>query len=139
MKNKPKDKPSGRHSFDRVCAQHRITHRLARPFRPQTNGMVERFNRRLGEHLDRMPQNRAAHHRRFVDHAERDAYLQTFVADYNQTRLRCIGYKAPAELLAKLSGHNTKAGAGLKLALNRSRQRPTRCENNASLWASSRS
>ena len=25
------------------------------------NGMVERFNRRLGEHLDRLPQNRAAH------------------------------------------------------------------------------
>jgi hypothetical protein len=31
--------------------------------------MVERFNRRLGEHLGRMPQNRAAHHRRFLDHA----------------------------------------------------------------------
>src|SRR5260370_5861682 len=37
-----------------------ITHRLTKPFRPQTNGMVERFNRRLGEHLGRMPQNRAA-------------------------------------------------------------------------------
>jgi hypothetical protein len=43
--------------------------------------MVERFNRRLGEHLSPMPQNRAAHHRRFLDHAERDAYLLTFVAD----------------------------------------------------------
>ena len=73
--------------------------------------MVERFNRRLGEHLSRMPQNRAAHHRRFRDHAERDAYLHTFVADYNRTRLRCLDYQAPAELLAKLAGHNTKAGA----------------------------
>ena len=74
--------------------------------------MVERFNRRLGEHLDRMPQNRAAHHRRFIDHAERDAYLQAFVADYNQTRLRCLGYNAPAQLLAKLTGYNTFTGAG---------------------------
>jgi hypothetical protein len=73
--------------------------------------MVERFNRRLGEHLNRMPQNRAAHHRRFLDHAERNAYLLTFVADYNRTRLRCLDYQAPDELLAKLAGHNTKAGA----------------------------
>jgi DNA-binding CsgD family transcriptional regulator len=57
-----------------------------------------------------MPQNRAAHHRRFLDHAERDAYLLTFVADYNRTRLRCLDYQAPAELIAKLAGHNTEAG-----------------------------
>jgi transposase InsO family protein len=110
-KAKPHDKPSGDHSFDRICAQRAITHRLTQPFRPQTNGMVERFNRRLGEHLNRVPQNRAAHHRRFLDHAERDAYLHSFVADYNRTRLRCLDYQAPAELLAKLAGHNTKAGA----------------------------
>jgi hypothetical protein len=67
--------------------------------------MVERFNRRLGEHLGRMPQNRVAHHRRFLDHAERDTYLHTFVTDYNRTRLRCLDYQAPAELLAKLAGH----------------------------------
>ena len=107
-KAKPHDKPSGAHPFDRACAQRAITHRLTRPFRPQTNGMVERFNRRLGEHLDRMPQNRAAHHRRFLDHAERDAYLYNFVDDYNRTRLRCLDYQAPAELLAKLAGHNTR-------------------------------
>jgi hypothetical protein len=71
--------------------------------------MVERFNRRLGEHLDRRPQLQA--HRRFRDHAERDAYLHSFVADYNRTRLRCLGYMPPAKLLAKLAGHNTKAGA----------------------------
>jgi transposase InsO family protein len=111
-KAKPHDKPSGQHPFDRICGQRTITHRLTRPFRPQTNGMVERFNRRLGEHLGRMPQNRAAHHRRFVDHAERDAYLHTFVADYNRTRLRCLDYQAPAELLAKLAGHNTQDGDG---------------------------
>ena len=110
---KPTDKPTGQHPFDALCREHAITHRLTRPFRPQTNGMVERFNRRLGEHLNRMPQNRAAHHRRFRDHAERDAYLYTFVADYNRTRLRCLNYQAPAEALANLTGQNTKAGTYL--------------------------
>jgi transposase InsO family protein len=56
-KAKPHDKPSGTLAFDRLYAAGAITHRLTRPFRPQTNGMVERFNRRLGEHLDRVPQN----------------------------------------------------------------------------------
>jgi hypothetical protein len=46
-----------------------------------------------------------------LDHAERDSYLLSFVADYNLTRLRCLDYQAPAELLAKLAGHNTKAGS----------------------------
>src|SRR4051812_6642837 len=46
MKNKPKDKPSGRHPFDLICAKRGIQHRLTRPHRPQTNGLVERFNRR---------------------------------------------------------------------------------------------
>jgi transposase InsO family protein len=109
-KAKPHDKPSGDHAFDRICGQRTITHRHTRPFRPQTNGMVERFNRRIGEHLGRVPQNRAAHHRRFLDHAQRDGYRHTFVADYNRTRLRCLDYQAPAELLAKLSGHHTFAG-----------------------------
>ncbi len=71
--------------------------------------MVERFNRGLGEHLDCVPQNRA-HHCRFRDHAERDASLHTFVAEYNCTRLRCLDYPAPAEPLAtRLAGHDTGA------------------------------
>ena len=123
-KDKPLDKPSGQHLFDQACAKHLITHRLIRPFRPQTNGMVERFNRRIGEHLNKIPQNRTAHHRRFADHAERDAYILTFVDDYNRTRLRCLDYNAPAELLAKLTGHNTCAGA------NGDRERPLRKRGN---------
>ena len=109
-KDKPLDKPSGQHPFDRVCAAHHIKHRLTRPFRPQTNGMVERFNRRIGEHLQRVPENRTAHHRRFIDHAERNAYLNGFVSSYNQTRLRCLGYLAPQQALANLPGHNTRRG-----------------------------
>lgn len=40
-------KPSGRHPFDQECQAHGIDHRLIKPGRPQTNGMVERFNGRI--------------------------------------------------------------------------------------------
>ena len=42
-------KPTGKHSFDRVCRRHGIEHRLTKPRTPQTNGMVERFNGRIAE------------------------------------------------------------------------------------------
>ncbi len=41
--------PTGRHVFDRACRRHGIEHRLIPPKRPQTNGMVERFNGRIAE------------------------------------------------------------------------------------------
>ena len=40
-----KRSPTGQHEFDRLCADLRIEHRLTPPMRPQTNGMVERFQR----------------------------------------------------------------------------------------------
>ena len=43
--------PTGRHVFDQGCAEHGIEHRLIPPGRPQTNGMVERFNGRIAELL----------------------------------------------------------------------------------------
>ena len=107
---KPADRPTGSHPVDRFCARHRIAHKLTRPYRPQTNGMVERFNRRLAEYLQKIPRNAAATHRSFPDRAARDRYVLDFVRDYNQTRLRCLGYRAPAEALANLAGDNTSAG-----------------------------
>jgi len=112
MKHKPPGRPSGRHPVDRLCARHGIEHRLTQPFHPQTNGMVERFNRRLAEALRRAPRiaaNRGKNH--FADHAERDAFLHAFVATYNRTRLRCLNYTAPLLALANLTEHNTLAGA----------------------------
>lgn len=44
-------KPGGRHSFDQECLAHGIDHRLIKPGRPQTNGMVERFNGRISDVL----------------------------------------------------------------------------------------
>ena len=109
MKDKPRDRASGRHPFDRVCAEHGIDRRLTRPYRPQTNGLVERFNRRIVEAIGREPKRGIAH-RRFVSHADRDAFLNRFVNDYNRTRLKCLGYLAPLQALNNPPGPNTKAG-----------------------------
>jgi transposase InsO family protein len=89
----PGRRPSGAHAFDKVCRAHGIAHRLTRPFRPQTNGMVERFNRRLAEALRAAPAlARNGGKNKFTSHAERDAFLLAFVASYNRTRLRCLAY-----------------------------------------------
>jgi transposase InsO family protein len=105
------NQPSGRHPFDCICARHGIAHRLTRPFRPQTNGMVERFNRRLTEAIAAKPSiARNQGKNKFANHAERDAFLIGFVSHYNRTRLRCINWRAPAELLANPPGHNANAG-----------------------------
>jgi transposase InsO family protein len=105
----PRDRPSGRHPFDRLCAERRIHHRLTRPYRPQTNGLVERFNRRIADAIGREPKRGIAR-RLFRSHPDRDAFLKRFVGDYNRTRLKCLGYLAPLEALANLPGPNTNAG-----------------------------
>jgi IS30 family transposase len=119
MKNKPPGKPSGKHPFDLICAGHNINHKLTRPYRPQTNGMVERFNRRLAEAIGREPKHGSAR-RTFLCHPDRDAFLNRVVADYNRTRLKCLGYLAPLEALANLPGPNTNAGTPARAQLRSS-------------------
>jgi transposase InsO family protein len=42
---------TGQHEFAQLCADLGIDHRLTPPMRPQTNGMVERFNGRIEDVL----------------------------------------------------------------------------------------
>lgn len=42
---------TGKHEFDKLCAELGIEHRLTPPKSPQTNGMVERFNGRIEDVL----------------------------------------------------------------------------------------
>jgi transposase-like protein len=132
MKNKPKDKPSGRHPFDRLCSQRGIQHRLTRPYRPQTNGLVERFNRRIVDAIGREPKRGIAR-RLFRSHPDRDDFLTRFVHDYNRTRLKCLDYLAPIEALANLPGPNTHAGTHTPRPIVEERCWTTFAQHNA-LW-----
>jgi hypothetical protein len=70
--------------------------------------MAERFNRRLAEALRALPpiRDNIRTGTKFASHAEREAFLLAFVADYNRTRLRCLKYKTPLEEVANLTQHN---------------------------------
>jgi transposase InsO family protein len=73
--NRPRQAPSGNHPVDRLCTDQGIAHRLIPPRRPQTNGLVERFNGRITEvlaavHLRNQEELKAtlSRYRRFYNH-----------------------------------------------------------------------
>ena len=109
-KGKPAGQPSGLHRLDRVCRAHGIKHRLIRPYHPQTNGMVERFNRRLSDALQSQPPLRPHCSNRFRSHAERNAFITRVVDNYNRTRLKCLNYQTPLQLLQNHTGQYTYKG-----------------------------
>ena len=109
-KGKPAGQPSGAHRLDQVCRAHGITHRLIRPYHPQTNGMVERFNRRLSDALQSQPPLRPPCRNRFRTHAERNAFITRFVDNYNRTRLKCLSYQTPLQRLQNHTGQYNQGG-----------------------------
>src|SRR5665811_626928 len=74
--------------------------------------MCIRDSRRIVDAIGREPKRGIAR-RLFRSHLDRDEFLHRFVADYNRTRLKCLGYLAPLEALANLPGPNTCAGTTL--------------------------
>lgn len=83
--------PTGRHRFDRACAQHDIDHRLIKPRHPQTNGMVERFNGRISEVLATT---------RFDSAQSLADTLSRYVRLYNhQIPQRALGHLSPVQAL----------------------------------------
>jgi transposase InsO family protein len=84
-------RPSGDHEFDRFCAETAIEHRLTPPRRPQTNGLVERFNGRIEEVLQ-------THH--FDSTADLETTLYRYTALYNHhIPQRALGHLTPVQAL----------------------------------------
>jgi len=83
--------PTGQHAFDQVCTAHAIEHRLIAPRRPQTNGMVERFNGRISEVLATT---------RFDSSKSLEQTLINYVKVYNQhIPQKALGHITPIQAL----------------------------------------
>jgi transposase InsO family protein len=77
-----------------------ITHKRTRPYRPQTNGKAERFNRTL---LDEW-----AYARPYQSEADRVAALTGWLHTYNHHRGHtALGGEPPASRVTNLSGQNS--------------------------------
>ena len=86
--------------FQSVLRDHRIRHTRIRPFRPQTNGKVERFNRTLVDEF--------AYARTFTSNTARLDALPRWVRYYN-TRRRHTSLEGhtPTEIVNNLCGKNS--------------------------------
>jgi hypothetical protein len=72
-----------------LCEKGEIRHRLTSPYRPQTNGMVERFNRTIGESLAKMTSN---------PEKEWDEYLDAILLAYRTMKHESTGF-TPFQLI----------------------------------------
>jgi transposase InsO family protein len=78
-----------------ACAERSITHRRTRPYRPQTNGKVERFHRILLEEW--------AYIRPWTSEADRVAGYLAFIHFYNHHRSHgALGWHTPTATLTHL-------------------------------------
>ena len=53
--------------IDELCENYQTKHRLTSAYRSQTNGMVERFNRTLGESIAKLSQDGEKEWDQYVD------------------------------------------------------------------------
>ena len=83
-----------------ACAELAITHKRTRPYRPQTNGKLERFHRTLADGW--------AYARVYGSTQDRDVELPQWLHFYHHHRAHsAIGGQPPATRLTNLPGHHT--------------------------------
>ncbi len=77
-----------------------IKHKRTRPYRPQTNGKVGRFNRTMAEEW--------AYAQPYASESERAALFNDWLHTYNHHRGHtALGGKSPADLVPNLCGQNS--------------------------------
>ena len=88
------------HAWADACTDLAITHKRTRPYRPQTNGKIERFHRTLADGW--------AYARFYDSETERRAALPAWMHFYNHHRAHsAIGGQPPVTRLTNLPGHHT--------------------------------
>ena len=87
------------HDWRKACTNLGITHKRTRPYRPQTNGKIERFHRTLGDGWA---------YARFYDSTEaRNSRLPSWLHFYNHHRAHsALGGQPPVTRLTNLPGHH---------------------------------
>ncbi|ASV84167.1 DDE domain protein [Ochrobactrum quorumnocens] len=73
-------------SFEEACAKLKVIRRTTKPYTPQTNGMVERFNGRVASEVLGI---------NVAGHADLETLLIGFNHAYNQRRQRVLSGKSP--------------------------------------------
>jgi transposase-like protein len=88
------------HAWREACAELGITHKRTRPYRPQTNGKIERFHRTLADGW--------AYARLYNSETARRQALPGWLHFYNHHRPHsAIGGQPPINRLTNLPGHHT--------------------------------
>ena len=83
-----------------ACVELHITHKRTRPYRPQTNGKIERFHRTLGDGW--------AYARFYESTEQRNIALPGWLHFYNHHRAHsAIGGRPPVTRLTNLPGHHS--------------------------------
>ena len=68
---------------DQLYAKFQVKHLLTSPYRPQTNGMIERFNQTLGECIAKLVNN---------NDKERNEYISSVLFAYRTMKHKSTGY-----------------------------------------------
>lgn len=88
------------HAWRDACADLSIVHKRTRPYRPQTNGKIERFHRTLADGW--------AYARFYESTEQRNTALPGWLHFYNHHRVHsAIGAKPPISRVTNLPGHHT--------------------------------
>jgi transposase InsO family protein len=88
------------HAWRDTCTELGIKHKRTRPYRPQTNGKIERFHRTLADGW--------AYARFYTSETERRQALPTWLHFYNHHRPHsAIGGQPPITRVTNLPGHHT--------------------------------
>jgi transposase InsO family protein len=87
------------HAWRHACASLGIVHKRTRPYRPQTNGKIERFHRTLADGW--------AYARRYESETERRAQLPAWLHFYNHHRAHSAIGGTPISRLNNLPGHHS--------------------------------
>jgi transposase InsO family protein len=88
------------HLWRDTCTELGITHKRTRPYRPQTNGKIERFHRTLAAGW--------AFRRLYLSESSRRKALPAWLHEYNHHRLHtAIGKVPPITRLTNVPGHYT--------------------------------